>query len=46
MKTFGISARTLGQLAQGILLGLLLMPALFELAVAAGGLSVFQYQGF
>ena len=39
-------ARIAGRVAQGILLGLLLLPALFKLASLAGDISPFKYQGF
>ena len=39
-------ARLAGRIAQGLVLGLLLLPALFELASLAGDISPFKYQGF
>jgi hypothetical protein len=39
-------ARRLGQVVQGVAIGLLLVLALFELIAQAGGVTVFQYQGF
>ena len=39
-------ARRAGRIAQGVVLGILLLPALFELASLAGDISAFKYQGF
>jgi hypothetical protein len=39
-------ARRLGQITQGVLLGTLLVLALFELLAQSGNLTPFKYQGF
>lgn len=39
-------ARLAGRVVQGVVLGLLLLPALFVLASLAGDISPFKYQGF
>lgn len=39
-------AHVLGKVALGLLLGVFLLPALFELASLAGDVSPFKYQGF
>lgn len=38
--------RLAGQIALGLMLGLALVPALLELAVLAGAVTAFKYQGF
>lgn len=38
--------RTLGRVALGVAIGLLLVPALLELAKVAGDVTAFRYQGF
>jgi hypothetical protein len=42
----GSLARTLGGICQGLLIGLLLALALFELLAQAGEITPFKYQGF
>lgn len=39
-------ARRAGQVLQGVLLGLLLLPALLGLAAIAGDVMAFRYQGY
>ncbi len=39
-------ARRLGQIAQGLLIGALLVLALFELLARLGEITPFKYQGF
>jgi hypothetical protein len=38
--------RSTGAILQGVLLGLLLVPALMQLALLANDISPFKYQGF
>lgn len=40
------TVRIVGQLVVGFSVGLLLMPALFELGSLIGDISPFKYQGF
>ena len=39
-------ARRAGQIAQGLIVGSLLLLALFELLAQAGDITPFRYQGF
>ena len=39
-------ARLLGGLVQGALLGVLAFAALVQMAMMAGGATIFRYQGF
>ena len=38
--------RLVGQIALGVVLGLLILPALLELASWLGAITAFKYQGF
>ena len=38
--------RRAGQIMLGVVLGLMLVPAVLELAALAGAVSAFKYQGF
>jgi hypothetical protein len=40
------TATRLGQIAQGVVIGILLVLALFELLAQMGNVTPFKYQGF